>query len=167
MSKSVRRKKRGQPNRLGCTVFLDRTHGKRLGAALRRLGYKVKSIYTVYPKKKHETTDDPTWIHRCAREKWVAISGDKRLETNPINKNAVIEAKCKVFILTDSNTHPEVWAAAIIVGSYQMKKFIENPGPFFVDIGKHAKSHIRKFRVPERDESASATESRVLEGATK
>jgi len=118
---------------------------------MRRVGFKVRSIYQVYPKKKHENTKDPTWIAKCASQTppWIAISGDKRLETTIENRKAVIDAKCKIFLLEDSNSLPEEWAAAIIAGRLKIESIIRNEsGPFFVNIAKHARSHVAEFRVP-------------------
>src|SRR5436305_9069194 len=84
-----------------CTFFLDRTHGKSMGRLLRKVGFSVKSIYEVFPKRKHETTSDPTWLEKCSSEGWIVISGDKRLDTDPKNRAAVIATKCKVCLLTD------------------------------------------------------------------
>ena len=150
MKKDRRKKEQKQP-KLDCTFFLDRTHGKALSASMRRVGFKVRSIYQVYPKKKHENTKDPTWIAKCAAQNppWIAISGDKRLETNIENRKAVIDAKCKIFLLEDSNSLPEEWAAAIIAGRLKIENIIRNEsGPFFVNIAKNARNHVAEFRVP-------------------
>ena len=148
MKKERSKKEKEQP-KLDCTFFLDRTHGKVLSASMRRVGFKVRSIYQVYPKKKHENTKDPTWIAKCAMENWIAISGDKRLETNIENRKAVIDAKCKIFILEDSNSLPEEWAAAVIAGRLKIESIIRNEsGPFFMNIAKNARNHVSDFRVP-------------------
>lgn len=148
--------KKRQP-KFECTVFLDRTHGKALGTLLRRVGFDVKSIFTVYPRRKHESTSDPTWIARCGEEGWIAITGDKRLETNVENKQAVIDAKCKVFLFTDSNSLPEEWAAAVIVGRQKILDIIrQNDGPFFVTIGKQSNSHVVRLRFPKMEEEVIA-----------
>ena len=84
------------------------------------------------------------------REKgWIAISGDKRLETNVENKQAVIDAKCKVFVLTDTNSAPEEWASAVIVGRTKMAIVVrKNEGPFFATISKRSDSHVTHARDP-------------------
>lgn len=138
-----------QPSDLKCTVFLDRTHGKEFGKLLRRVGFDVRSIFSVYPKKKHETTSDPTWIKKCGAKNWVAISGDKRIETNIENRKAVIDAGAKVFILSDSHSRPEEWAAAVICGREKLYNLVrKNTGPFFARIGRQSLSHIGRIRFP-------------------
>lgn len=116
---------------------------------LRRVGFTVHHIFDVYPGKAHESISDPEWIRLCGENGWVAISGDKRLETVPENKQAVIDAKGKIFVLSDSGSRPEIWAAAIIMGHYRMADIIDhNDGPFFVNVGKRCDSHIAKLRLP-------------------
>lgn len=136
--------------KFGHQIFLDRTHGKRMSAMLARAGFTVHHIFDVYPDGKHERVSDPEWIRRCGEEGWVAISGDKRLGTVPENRQAVIDARAKMFILTDSSSAPEIWAAAVIVGHYKMAEIIEgNDGPFYVSVGKRADGHVSKPKLPE------------------
>jgi hypothetical protein len=140
--------KNEQP-KLDNILFLDRTHGKAMAAMLRRVGLKVKTIYQVYPKNKHQKVKDPQWIARCGKEGWVAISGDKRIEKNVENKQAVIEAKCKLFLLTDTNSRPEEWASAVILGREKMSSVIrKNQGPFFATISKRSDTHVTNARFP-------------------
>jgi hypothetical protein len=131
------------------TIFLDRTHGKAMAAMLRRVGLDVRTIYQVYPKKKHQSIKDPQWIAKCGEKGWIAVSGDKRIEKNVENKQAVIDAKCKVFLLTDTNSLPEEWASAIILGREKIGNVArKNPGPFFATISKRSDSHVSHARFP-------------------
>jgi hypothetical protein len=116
---------------------------------LRRVGFEVVSIFERYPNSEHENIKDPTWIALCGENDWVAISGDKRLEFNPENKHAVIESRCRVFILSDSNSYPEEWAAAVIVGNEKIQSVVrKNIGPFYAHIGKRANSHVSNAKFP-------------------
>lgn len=120
-----------------------------MGEILRRAGFAVQSIYDVYPGNAHDSISDPEWISLCGANNWIAVTGDKRLETVPENRQAVIDARARIFLLTDSNSRPEVWAAAIIVGHYRMQDILEaNVGPFFVNITRRADSHVSRLRLP-------------------
>jgi type VI protein secretion system component Hcp len=120
-----------------------------MATLLRRVGIKVRSIYQVYPKKKHESIQDTTWIELCGRKGWIAISGDKRLEKNIENLTAVIAHKVKVFILTDTNSIPEEWAAAVIVGQEKITSVInKNTGYLFSSIQRGSLSHVSHARFP-------------------
>jgi len=109
----------------------------------------VKTIYQVYPKNMHQKIKDPQWIAKCGAEGWIAISGDKRIERNVENKQAVIDAKCKLVLLTDTNSLPEEWASAIILGREKISSVVrKNEGPFFATISKRSDSHVTNARFP-------------------
>jgi PIN like domain len=127
-------------------------------AILRRAGFALQTIFEVYPGLEHETVSDPTWIKKCGENNWIVITGDKRIEMVPENRQAVIDAKAKVFLLNDSNTKPEVWAAAILLGQYKMQDIIDaTQGPFFVTIGKRCDSHVQRPRRPRDDSQVQAS----------
>lgn len=120
-----------------------------MSAMLRRVGFTVHHIFEVYPDKTHESVSDPEWIKLCGENGWIAVTGDKRIEYVPENRQAVIDAKLKVFLLSESNSPVEVWAAAIIVGHYRMDELVDsNDGPFFVNVGKRSDGHIARLRLP-------------------
>ncbi len=123
--------------------FLDRTHGKRTAKLLISVGMSV----VLHHKWFHQEAPDPEWIEKCGEQKWVILSGDKSIETVPENRQAVIDAKCKVFFFNDTNSYPEEWAAAVIVGRSKLFEIIErNNGPLFVTIQKYSHSHISSVR---------------------
>ena len=130
-------------------MFLDRTSSKRMINILRKAGFVFQTIFEVYPNNAHESVLDPEWIAKCGENNWIVITGDKRIETVPENREAVIDAKVKVFLLNDSNSKPEVWAAAIILGQYKMQDIIDGTaGPVFVTVGKRCDSHVQRPRRP-------------------
>lgn len=105
-------------------------------------------IQEVYPER-HQFISDPEWLRKCAENDWVVVTGDKRIETVPENTQAVIETRARVFILGDSSSVPEEWAAAIIVGHHRMQEILDaNLGPFFVSVRKRADSIIERLRYP-------------------
>ena len=136
-------------HKLGHELFLDRTSSKRMINILRQAGFVFQTIYEVYPNDAHKNVVDPEWIKKCGENNWIVITGDKRIETVPENRQAVKNAKAKVFLLNDSNSKPEVWAAAILLGQYKMQDIIDaTTGPFFVTVGKRCDSHIQRPRRP-------------------
>lgn len=128
---------------IATTFFLDRTHGKRTSRLLTCVGMTV----VLHDRWFHGETRDPVWIAKCGQEQWVVLSGDKSIETVPENRQAVIDAKCKVLFFNDSSSFPEEWAAAVIVGRPRLLEIIErNDGPFFVTIDKNARAHVSSIR---------------------
>ncbi len=120
-----------------------------MGAILRGAGFKVHPIYEVYPGTLHETISDPEWINLCAANNWIVVTGDKKIETVPENRQAVIDSKARIFLLSESNSPPEVWAAAVIIGRYKMDDILEaNAGPFFVSVNKRSDGHVGRIRLP-------------------
>lgn len=131
-------------------VFLDRTHGGRLVTLLREVGFTLHPIKEVYPNGKDQFIRDPDWIKLCGEKNWIVISGDKRLETVPENRQAVIDARARVFLLMDTQSLPEEWAAAVIVGHMRVQEILEaNTGPLFVNISKRTGSHLARLRLPQ------------------
>jgi hypothetical protein len=119
--------------------FLDRTHGKHTRKLLERVCIKVVHHNDFYP----QDTKDTVWIERCRKENWIILTGDKEIERVPENRQAVIDAKCKVFFFNDTNSLGEEWAAAVIVGRKRIFEIIEkNNGPLFVTLLKEARGHI-------------------------
>lgn len=136
-------------------MFLDRTHGGRIVGILRNAGFVVNPIQEVYPNK-HQFVTDPEWLQKCAENDWIVVTGDKRIETAPENREAVIKSRARVFILGDSNSVPEEWAAAIIVGHHRIQEILDaNLGPFFVSVRKRADGIIERLRLPRGYQSPS------------
>jgi PIN like domain len=124
--------------------FVDRTHGrKKLPNLLKKVGMKVEVHYNHFDP---EAPDDE-WIPKCVANGWVIITGDKAIETDPINAKAVEDSAAKVFITADTNSKAEEWAAAIIVGRRKLARVAEyNNGAFCVNIDKYADGHVSPER---------------------
>jgi hypothetical protein len=90
---------------------------------------------------------DDEWIPKCVANGWVILTGDKAIETNPINARAIEDSAAKVFITADTNSKAEEWAAAIIVGRRKLARMVEyNNGAFCVDVDKYATNHVSPER---------------------
>jgi PIN like domain len=124
--------------------FIDRNLGrKRLPSLLKKVGMKVEVLHSYFPA---ETPDDE-WIPKVVAKGWVILTGDKAIETDPINLKAVEESAAKVFITADTNSKAEEWAAAVIVARRKIARTVEyNNGAFCVDIDKHASNHVSTER---------------------
>lgn len=86
------------------TFFLDRTQGRNVMAALlRRVGMNVQVHHDHFAPD----ADDDVWIAACGKQNWIIITGDKGIEKVPFNRQAAIDAKAKVFVLTDTNSRAE------------------------------------------------------------
>src|SRR5579863_3035242 len=98
--------------------FLDRNQGNKIVPdLLRGVGLRV---ICHSDKFSDDMTPDPIWIRHCAKEEWVVITGDKAIETDPINRQAVIDCCAKVILLEENNSRAVEWAAAMIVARRRM-----------------------------------------------
>jgi hypothetical protein len=124
--------------------FIDRTHGRNiLPNLLKKVGMNVE----VHCNHFAPEAPDDEWIPKCVANGWVIITGDKAIETDPINAKAVEESAAKVFITSDTNSKAEEWAAAIIVGRRKLARIVEyNNGAFCVDVDKYASNHVSSER---------------------
>jgi hypothetical protein len=96
-----------------------------------------------------DMTADPVWIEYCANRDWVIITGDKRIETDPINRQAVIDFKAKVFLLDENESKAVEWGSAIIVGRRKLVALAnEHDGPFFASVRKNLGGVISRIRKP-------------------
>jgi hypothetical protein len=130
-------------SRIEPTFFLDRTHGKRTSRLLQGIGMTI----VLHRRWFIDEAPDPEWIKKCGQEKWIVLSGDKSIERVPENRQAVIDAKCTVIFFNDTNSLPEEWAAALIVGRPKLYEIIDrNNGPFFLSLDKHCRTHISSVR---------------------
>jgi hypothetical protein len=115
------------------TFFFDGTHGKLIPAVLKAVGISVKlHMNQGWPSD----MPDVDWIAECGKNNWVIVSGDKEIQRVPEERQAVIGAKCKVFMFDDGHeTRTEDWAASLLVARDRLVEIAETAnGPFFVTI---------------------------------
>ena len=99
--------------------------------------------------------NDVAWIRAVTSKGYIIITSDKTIETDPIERLAVIESKAKVFILDEKNARAIHWAAAIIVSKDRIYEAVrDNPGPFFMNVVRKTSSMVYRFRVPELEAPA-------------
>ncbi len=70
------------------------------------------------------------------KHRWVILSGDKAIESVPEERQAVINARAKVFMFDDTHkTRTEDWAASFLVARKRILEIVNRAdGPFFVTI---------------------------------
>ncbi len=56
--------------------------------------------------------EDHVWIPQCAKNGWIIVTSDKGIETDAINRAAVMESQAAVFILEDNTSRAANWAAS-------------------------------------------------------
>jgi len=120
-----------QPNHV--TFYFDTTHGKLIPKLLRSVDLDVKNYRHLGLSS---DADDREWIGLCGQQQWVIISGDKNISRVPEERQAVINARCKVFMFDDSDvTRTEDWAASVLVArKHILELVLRTNGPYFAII---------------------------------
>ena len=125
------------------TFYFDTTHGKLILQLLKGVGLDVRNyIHLGLPANAHDTK----WIAACGVNNWVIISGDKNISRIPEERQAVIDSKCKVFMLDDSDlTRTQDWAASLLVArKHIIETALRTNGPYFVLIKPcRVRGHVR------------------------
>ena len=129
------------------TLFLDATHQAKITAKLLRdAGVNVE----VHKRYFLADAPDPEWIKDCTQRGWAIISGDKGIEYDGVNRQAVAMARAKVLILADTTSRCVDWAASLVIARHKILRIVEdNEGPFFCSVEKGKDDHVGKLRFLE------------------
>jgi hypothetical protein len=129
-------------------LFLDRNQGSKIMPdLLRKAGLRVVCHSETYTD---DMMADPDWIADCSKQvDLIVITGDKAIETDPINRRAVIDCRAKIFLLEENNSRAIEWASAIIVARRRILEIAHGTdGPFFVSVKKHSRTLVSMPRKP-------------------
>lgn len=75
--------------------FIDRSLGKAIGQALRAAGAKVE----LHCDHFSDDAPDAEWLPVAGARKWVVLTKDKRIRFRPLELQAVIASKVRLFVL--------------------------------------------------------------------
>ena len=131
-----------QPEPSSTVLFLDATHQSKVTAKLLRdLDVNVE----LHRRHYLPAAPDPEWIADATGRGWVIISGDKGIREDGVNRYAVIKARAKVFLLTDTTSRGAEWAASLVTARKKILRIAEeNNGPFYCVIEKGSDHHVHK-----------------------
>lgn len=125
--------------------FIDRALGRYIFPdALREAGVNVECHHDHFVK---DDVDDPTWISWVAGKGWYALSQDRRIYYNAVQRQAVIDAGLGYFVLTGGSEKKEVIAKSFIASYKTVLRFIEKtPRPFIASVNQ-TKQENRSGRI--------------------
>jgi hypothetical protein len=129
-------------------LFLDRNQGNKIMPdLLRKAGLRVVCHSERYAD---DAMPDPDWIEDCSKQAdLIVITGDKAIETDPINRRAVIDCRAKIFLLEENNSRAIEWASVIIVARRRILELAHSiDGPFFASVKKHSRNLVSEPRKP-------------------
>jgi hypothetical protein len=128
-------------------LLLDRTHQSKLTAKLLRdLDVSVE----VHKRHYLPAAPDPEWIADAANKGWAIISGDKGIEYDGVNRQAVAKSGARVFLLSDTESRGAEWAASLVMARHKIQRIaVENRGPFYCTVDKGSDHHVKDLRFLE------------------
>jgi hypothetical protein len=83
--------------------FVDRSLGKSIVTELRKAGFQVLSMADVYGEQAGQNLADETWLADAGKNNWVVLTKDDAIRRRPAERDVLIEAKVRVFCLTNRN----------------------------------------------------------------
>jgi hypothetical protein len=93
---------------------------------------------------------DADWITDATQKGWLIISGDKGIEYDGINRQAVARCGARVFLLTDTESRGAEWAASLVMARHKIQRVAtENRGPFYCTVEKGSDHHVKAPRFLE------------------
>ena len=103
----------GQKPPESLTLFLDRSLGKKVVAeALRSAGARVE----VHDDHFAQDVDDATWLTAAGRNGWVVLTKDRRIRFRATERQALLEAGVRAFVLTAGDMDGFSMAAVFVKG---------------------------------------------------
>lgn len=138
-----RTKKKRQPAEfLFPHIYIDESVSQvRLSEGLRQRDLKVWTRRDVYPNE--PLVDDVTWLERCGREGWVAITKDQAIRRRPNEIQMVLTAKVRMFVITTEGLSAEAQLQLVINTLPAMRRWVrEQRAPFIVRISAGPKTEL-------------------------
>ncbi len=120
---------------------MDRSLGRALGDKLRDAGWKVE----IHDQHFAENTPDDEWLVTVGERGWVVLTKDKAIRRKAIEKEAVINAKVRIFTLPNGSMTGQEMADAYLNSRAKIGRFLkDNAAPFIAVVYQDAKANIRK-----------------------
>ena len=117
---------------LKTTFFIDLALSpKTVSAALRAAGAIVEVHTDHFPPE----TPDTDWLPSVTEMGWVVLTKDTRINSRPLEIEAVARAGARVFILASGNLTSQQMAEIFVGVLENLKKFVQgNQAPFIAKI---------------------------------
>jgi predicted nuclease of predicted toxin-antitoxin system len=100
--------------------FIDRCLGKdAVAGALAAAGVNVRVHDDLYA----QDTKDTTWLAEIGQKQWIMLTKDSKIKDNKLERDAVINAKAKLFTLTSKHMSGEDMAILFVKSINKIAKF--------------------------------------------
>lgn len=133
------------------TVFVDECLARyAVPEALRAVGVTVVVHHELFGPG----TPDPVWLSALAEHPdWLVLTKDRQIQRRPLEQQAYLNARLRVFALTSANLTGEEQAAAFVRALAKIRRLSRRRGPF---IAKVTAGGIVQVVLTPRDRRAKA-----------
>lgn len=114
--------------------FVDRSLGKSIVVELRKAGLQVRSMADVYGERTGQGLADETWLADAGKNNWVVLTKDDAIRRRPAERDALIEAKVRVFCLTNRSLRGAEQAARFLTNRDRILRIAHTPGPYIYGV---------------------------------
>lgn len=114
--------------------FIDASLGRKTVAqALRNVGAKVETHDDHFP----QGTPDELWLYKVGEQGWVVLTKDDRIRYRELERQALLAASVRAFVLTARGLRGEENAAIFVTALPAMYKFLRKyDGPFIAKLSR-------------------------------
>ncbi len=120
-SKSKKRSDASSKPRESLTFFLDRALGNKVIAnALRATGADVR----VHSDHFAQDARDEEWLAQVGQQGWIILTKDTRIRYRTIERNALMNARVRAFVLVSGNLSGQEMAKIFVKALPAIRKFV-------------------------------------------
>jgi PIN like domain len=98
---------------------------------LQWVGARVICHHEIFPSLAPEV-NDAEWLLRAGHEGWVVLTKDKAIRYNPLERQAVLAAKVRCFMLMSGNADGYDMARALMIALPTMDRMVVEQAPPFI-----------------------------------
>lgn len=118
------------------TFFVDRSLGKSIVAGLRDAGLRVLSMADIYGERTAQLLADEVWLRDAGENNWVILTKDDAIRRRPAERDALTEAKVRVFCLTNRNLRAAAQTERFLANRHRIVRQARKPGPYIYGVYK-------------------------------
>ncbi len=114
--------------------FVDRSLGKSIVAGLRHVGLTVHSMADVFGEKGGQGLRDEIWLREVGERGWVILTKDDAIRRRPAERDALVSAGARVFILTKADLRAVEQTARFVSNRDRILRQARRPGPYIYGV---------------------------------
>lgn len=121
------------------TFFFDRSSGTAIENSFKR----AKQVTVLHDSLFAPNTPDVQWIAECGKRRYFAVTGDRNIQQNHNERNALIAARIGAFAFSNGNWNTQQKEEAVTKGMKRILKLCQSQKkPFIAQISKNGQVKI-------------------------